>query len=181
MGYRNVVAAVVRALASDVLNSAGGCDFEPRVQSARIPGALSGKDARLLDDGWVRGRLRSQLSAEQLQALVAKYSSDFKGRVMAAQGMAARISSPAPARFVECACVTWAAPQLPGKQGKRSLNVLPAGWYCMDNWSDDPVPVKTQERWRRQIRRDLERAVDDALTAAQEVLDAEELIVREVA
>lgn len=181
MTYRNVVAAVVRALASDVLNSAGGCDFEPRVQSARIPGALSGKDARLLDDGWVRGRLRSQLSAEQLQALVAKYSSDFKGKVIAAQGMAARISSPAPARFVECACVTWAAPQLPGKQGKRSADVLPSGWYCMDNWSDEPVAIKTQERWRRDVRRELERAVDAALEVAQDVLEADGLLICEVA
>lgn len=181
MTYRNVVAAVVRALASDVLGSAGGCSVEPRIQCAPVPGVLSGRDARLLDDGWVRARMKSHLSRGQRQALVAKYSADFEARVMAAERMARRVVSPAPARFVTCACVTWAAPKLPGGRGKRSASVLPDGWYCMDNWSDEPVPVKTQERWRRQIRRDLEREVDAALAVLQEVLEADGLLHAESA
>lgn len=181
MTYRNVVAAVVRALASDVLSSAGGCSVEPRIQCAPVPGVLSSRDVRLLDDGWVRGRMKSHLTAEQRQALVAKYAADFAVKVMAAERMAVRVVSPAPARFVACACVTWAAPKLPGESGKRSNSVLPDGWYCMDRWSEEPVPVKTQERWRRQIRRDLEREVDAALVALQEVLEADGLLAAESA
>lgn len=30
MIYRNVISAVVRALAAETINSAGGCDFEPK-------------------------------------------------------------------------------------------------------------------------------------------------------
>ncbi|WP_288074304.1 hypothetical protein [Pseudomonas sp.] len=181
MTYRNVVAAVVRALASDVLNSAGGCDFEPRVQSARIPGALSGKDARLLDDGWVRGRLHSQLTGDQYTALVAFYSGDFASKIDAAQAMAKRVKSPAPERFITCATVTWAAPKRQGVDGKRSTSVLPAGWYCLDNWCDDPISVKTQERWRREIRKALKAEVDAALEIAQDVLEADGLLICDVA
>ncbi|MNY67884.1 hypothetical protein D3C86_2055520 [compost metagenome] len=72
--------------------------------------------------------------------------------------------------------MTWALPKLAGVDGKRSTNVLPAGWYEMDNWSDEPHPIKTQERWRRDIRKALERAVDEALVSAQTLLDADELI-----
>jgi hypothetical protein len=72
-------------------------------------------------------------------------------------------------------------PKLAGVEGKRSTNVLPAGWYEMDNWTDEPHPIKTQERWRRDIRKSLESAVDEALQAAQEILDHEELFGTEAA
>jgi hypothetical protein len=86
------------------------------------------------------------------------------------------IRSPAPERFRHCAVVTWALPKLPGVDGKRSTNVLPAGWYEMDNWSDEPVPVRTQSRWRRDISKTIEQEVDRALESAQMLLDAEGLI-----
>lgn len=38
MTYRNVVSAVVRALAAETITSAGGCDFEPKVQCAKQKG-----------------------------------------------------------------------------------------------------------------------------------------------
>ncbi|MNG14008.1 hypothetical protein D3C84_977290 [compost metagenome] len=47
----------------------------------------------------------------------------------------------------------------------------------MDNWSDDPAPIKTQERWRRDIRKALERQVDEALSEAQVILDNEGLLL----
>lgn len=176
MTYRNVVSAVVRALASEVINSAGGCEFEPKVQAARVPGEISGKEAAFLFDCWVHGRLHKALPVGLWLVLVAKYSTHLDRKHDAMMALAGSVKSPAPARFIQCAVATWAFPKLPGLEGKRSTNVLPAGWYNMDNWSDDPVPVKTQERWRRDIRRSLERQVDDALVAAQEVLDHEGLI-----
>lgn len=181
MGYTSVVAAVVRALAAEVINSAGGCDFEAKVQAAAIPGAISSREAAFLDDCWVFGRLHKQLSAEHWNVLCAKYSTHMDRKHAAITAMARAVQSPAPERFRHAAVVTWALPKLPGKSGKRSTSVLPEAWYCMDNWSDEPVPIKTQERWRRGIRRDLERAVDEALASAQELLDIEGLIRAEVA
>ena len=33
MIYRDVISAVIRALASETINSAGGCDYTPKVLS----------------------------------------------------------------------------------------------------------------------------------------------------
>lgn len=176
MNYQSVVSAVVRALASEVINSSGGVDFEPKVQAARIPGAISGKEEAFLTDCWVHARLSTHLEPHHWTALTAKYSTHTERKHAAIVDLTRSMKSPAPERFRNAAILTWAMPKLPGIGGKRSTSVLPEAWYCMDNWSDDPVPVKTQERWRRDIRRAVEREVDHALVAAQEILDAEGLI-----
>ena len=176
MKYQSVVSAVVRALAAETIHSAGGCDMEPRVQAARIPGEISGKEAAFLYDCMVHAVLHRELTSEQWDALTAKYSTHIDRKHGAMMALAARVKSPAPKRFVECATATWAFPKLPGADGKRSTNVLPSGWYEIDRWDEDGRPQKTLERWRRDIRRDLERQVDEALVAAQELLDVEGLI-----
>ena len=176
MMYQNVVSAVVRALASEVINSAGGCDFEPKVQAARVPGAICGKEEAFLTDCWVHSRLHAMLSPEHWRALVAQYSTHADRKRIAIAELVGTIQSPAPARFINCCVVTWAYPKLPGVDGKRSTNVLPAGWYSMDNWSDDPVPERTQHRWKAGIRKELKRLVDEALVEAQTILDMEGLI-----
>lgn len=176
MTYRNVISAVVRALAAETINSAGGCAFEPKVQCAKQKGAIVGKEAAFLQDCWAFGRLHKSLSAAHWRALVAKYSTHTERKHAAIAELTKVMRSPAPERFLHCAVVTWALPKLAGIDGKRSTNVLPAGWYEMDNWSDEPHPIKTQERWRRDIRKALEREVDEALVCAQTLLDADELI-----
>ncbi len=181
MIYRNVVAAVVRALAAETINSAGGCDFEPRVQAAKLKGEIVGKEAAFLVDCMVFSRLHKNLSAEHWRALVAKYSTHTDRKHAAIAEITRVFKSPAPERFRHCAIVTWAMPRLPGVEGKRSTNVLPASWYEMDNWSDEAHPIKTQERWRRDIRKGLESAVDMALTEAQHILEDEGLLVANVA
>ncbi|HWT68105.1 MAG TPA: hypothetical protein VN214_03215 [Pseudomonas sp.] len=181
MTYRNVVSAVVRALAAETINSAGGCDFEPKVQCAKQKGEIVGKEAAFLTDCWVFGRLHKGLEPSQWRVLVAKFSTHTDRKHAAIAELTRAIRSPAPERFRHCAVVTWALPKLAGVEGKRSTNVLPAGWYEMDNWTDDPHPIKTQERWRRDIRKSLEAAVDEALQAAQEILDNEDLIGMEAA
>ena len=176
MTYRNVVSAVVRALAAETINSAGGCDFEPKVQCAKQKGEIVGKEAAFLTDCWVFGRLHKGLSPAHWRALVAKFSTHMDRKHAAITELTKAIRSPAPERFRHCAVVTWALPKLPGVDGKRSTNVLPAGWYEMDNWSDEPVPVRTQSRWRRDISKAIEQEVDRALESAQMLLDAEGLI-----
>ncbi len=181
MKYQSVVAAVVRALAAETINSAGGCDFEPKVQAAKQKGAIVGKEESFLTDCWVFGRLHKALSAEHWRHLVAKYSTHVDRKHSAIEELTRTHRSPAPERFRHCAILTWAMPKLPGIDGKRSTNVLPSAWYEMDNWSDEPHPIKTQERWRRDIRRGLEREVDAALVEAQHILDHEGLLVADVA
>jgi hypothetical protein len=181
MTYRNVVSAVVRALAAETINSAGGCDFEPKVQCAKQKGEIVGKEAAFLTDCWVFGRLHKSLSAEHWRALVAKFSTHTERKHTAIAELTKVMRSPAPERFLHCAIVTWALPKLPGVEGKRSTNVLPAAWYEMDNWSNEPHPIKTQERWRRDIRKALESSVDLALIEAQHILEHEGLVMSEVA
>lgn len=171
MTYRNVISAVVRALAAETIASAGGCEFEPRVQAARVPGAISGSAERLLDDALVRRIMRETLTQLQYAALAGQYSTDGPRKHTGVSLLIKSIESPAPERFIECACWTWAYPKKDGKDGKRSVAVLPAGWYQMDNWCDEPANIKTQERWRREIHKELKRIADGALAVLQEQLE----------
>ena len=181
MTYRNVVSAVVRALAAETISSACGFDFEPKVQCAKQKGEIVGKEAAFLTDCWVFGRLHKALAPAHWRALVAKFSTHTERKHAAIAELTRVMRSPAPERFLHCAVVTWALPRLPGVDGKRSTNVLPAGWYEMDNWSNEPHPIKTQERWRRDIRKALESCVDLALVEAQHILEREGLVISEVA
>ena len=111
MIYRNVISAVVRALAAETINSAGGCDFEPKVQTSKLKGEISGKDATLLADCIVHKLLHAQLTPRQWNALVAKYST-HKGRKVDSIGrLVCAIKSPAPQRFTQQAVLVWAVPQ----------------------------------------------------------------------
>ena len=111
MTYRNVVSAVVRALAAETINSAGGCDFEPKVQTSKLKGEITGKDATLLVDCIVHKLLHAQLTPRQWNALVAKYST-HKGRKVDSIGrLVCAIKSPAPQRFTQQAVLVWAVPQ----------------------------------------------------------------------
>lgn len=176
MIYRNVLSAVVRALASEVINSSGGCDFEPKVQSARVPGKIYGKELEFLIDCWINRRLGKAMPEELWDILIAKYSSHIDRKHEAMLRVAARIKSPAPKRFVECAVVTWAHPKRSGVDGKRSNSVLPDSWYDIDRWGGDSRPASTLYRWRSSIAQELNSQAEYALIEAQEVLDAEGLI-----
>jgi len=176
MTYRNVVSAVVRALAAETINSAGGCDFEPKVQAAKQKGEIVGKEAAFLTDCWVFGRLHKALSPAHWRALVAKYSTHDERKHGAILELLNSVRSPAPKRFRECAILTWAIPQVAGTDGKRSAAVLSAAWYDITNWDNDGKPESTRYRWRSSIRKTLDNQVNDALAAAHELMDAEGLI-----
>ena len=176
MTYRNVVSAVVRALAAETISSAGGCDFEPKVHYAKQKGEIVGKEAAFLQDCWVFGRLHKALTPAHWRALVAKYSTHEERKHGAILELLSSVKSPAPKRFRECAVLTWAIPQVAGVEGKRSVAVLPAAWYDITNWDNDGKPESTRYRWRSQIRTVLDNQVNEALTLAQELLDAEGLI-----
>jgi hypothetical protein len=114
MGYRNVVSAVVRALAAETINSAGGCDFEPKVQCAKQKGEIVGKEAALLQDCIVHKLLHKILSQRHWFALTAKFSTHNGRKIEATGRLVAIVTSPAPALFTRKAVTAWAIPQIKG-------------------------------------------------------------------
>lgn len=173
MKYRNVISAVIRALACETMTAGAG--YEPRVQSAPVPGEIGGAQGRYLMDCMVHAVLHRELSPEHWRVLVAKYSTHAERKASAASELHHMISSPAQGMFLQFACLTWAYPRTAGADGKRSTSVLDdsvyeIGWWCTG------VPRSTMYRWRAGIRRQLDRHVDEALMAAQEVLDKEGLL-----
>ena len=111
MNYQNVVSAVVRALAAETINSAGGCNVEPRVQASKLKGEITGKDAALLADCIVHKLLHAQLSPRHWNALVAKYSTHRGRKIDSIGRLVAVVPSPAPLRFTQQAVLVWAVPQ----------------------------------------------------------------------
>lgn len=116
MSYQNVVSAVVRALAAETINSAGGCSVEPKIQSAPVPGEISGKDAALLADAIVFKVLHAELSPRHWNALVACYSTHSGRKVESIGRLVAVVESPAPALFTRKAVAAWAIPEVKGVQ-----------------------------------------------------------------
>lgn len=111
MNYQNVISAVVRALAAETINSAGGCIVEPRVQTSKLKGEISGKDAALLADSIVHKLLHAQLSPRHWNALVAKYSTHRGRKIDSIGRLVAVVPTPAPQRFTQQAVLVWAVPQ----------------------------------------------------------------------
>ncbi|QQX60925.1 hypothetical protein [Pseudomonas chlororaphis] len=111
MIYHNVISAVVRALAAETINSAGGCDFEPKVQAAKQKGEISGKDAALLADCIVHKLLHAQLSPRHWNTLVAKYSTHRGRKIDSIGRLVSAVQSPAPLRFTQQAVLVWAVPR----------------------------------------------------------------------
>ena len=184
MIYRNVVTAVVRALAADTMSDIKSQSWQTQVapgELTRRGNGLSRAEMKVYDC-WLHARLHSSLSEEQWSALLGKYSTHLTQKVAALQLLTPLIHSPAPALFRERCVVTWGFPQVKGAaSGKRSTNVLPAGWYDMSNWDDEVRSERTRQRWASGIRRDLEARVNLALLRSQEVFDAEGVLSDEVA
>lgn len=123
MIYRDVISAVIRALASETINSAGGCDYTPKVQASKLKGEIVGKDAAFLTDCWVFGRLHSCLEQTHWLALNARYSTHMASKVGAIGRIVAHVTSPAPRLFLTKAVTAWAYPQLGGAERPASQKV----------------------------------------------------------
>lgn len=131
MNYHNVISAVVRALAAETINSAGGCSVEPRVQTSKLKGEISGKDAALLADCIVHKLLHAQLSPRHWNALVAKYSTHSGRKIDSIGRLVAVVPTPAPMRFTQQAVLVWAVPQQSkGIQRKVAEVKAPAPREC---------------------------------------------------
>ena len=166
MKYQNVVSAVVRALAAETINSAGGCSVEPRVQTSKLKGEITGKDAALLADCIVHKMLHAQLEPPHWHALLAKYST-HKGRKIDAIGrLIPVVATPAPRRFTQQAVLVWAIPeQRKGVQRApahiQSAKVL----KCKD---DCGCKEKCKLEWRNEVSlRNVQRARANAQAVAE--------------
>ncbi|WP_438301666.1 hypothetical protein [Pseudomonas sp. NMS19W] len=134
MIYHNVISAVVRALAAETINSAGGCDFEPKVQTSKLKGEITGKDAALLIDCMVHKVLHAQLSPRHWNALTAKYST-HKGRKVESIGrLIAVLVSPAPMLFTQKAVTVWAIPQVKGVRREAVKALAPERRDDEEKW-----------------------------------------------
>lgn len=123
MNYQSVLAAVVRALAADTMSGVGGGDFEPKVQSSKLKGEITGKDAAMLVDCWVHARLHSKLIPRHWNALTARFSTHKAKKVDAIGKLVPLIATQAPNLFRYKAVTAWAIPPVKGVQAQSGHEV----------------------------------------------------------
>lgn len=188
MIYTSTLAAVVSALAAEAIDNtskqawqklyrpgyAEGGSLESLMRSSGERGIT-----RMDADCWVYARLHSQLIPRHWNALVAKYSTHRQKKRDAIEALIPLIATPAPRRFLGMAVYTWAIPKLRGAQGKRSTDmiVLEDWFYCMNNWESEGRPESTRREWRRNIHKVVDEMVREALSAAEQILRAEGVLV----
>ena len=165
MNYHNVISAVVRALAAETINSAGGCNVEPRVQASKLKGEISGKDAALLADCIVHRLLHAQLSPRHWNALVAKYSTHRGRKIDSIGRLVAVVPSPAPKRFTQQAVLVWAVPEQRKGVLRVATQVNPA--EIMECKEDCGCKGECKLEWRnRAAQQAVERASAHAKSVA---------------
>ncbi|MNM13814.1 hypothetical protein D3C81_240130 [compost metagenome] len=123
MKYQSVLAAVVRALAAETMSGVGGGDFEPKVQSSKLKGEITGKDAAMLVDCWVHARLHSKLIPRHWNALTARFSTHKAKKVDAIGKLVPLIATQAPNLFRYKAVTAWAIPPVKGVQAQSGHEV----------------------------------------------------------
>lgn len=195
MIYTGVLAAVVSALAAECIDNTAKQAWQRLIDGAMKSGrrpSVSPTD-RMEADCWVHARLHSQLPPRLWNVLVARFSTHRARRLNAIAALFPVINSPASALFRQKAITAWAIPQLRGitagagrqsrQEVKRSTDVivLPARFYDMTAWDNEGTPERTRRRWRANIAKDLEQMVDQALALAQEILQAEGVLLDEAA
>lgn len=157
MNYQSVISAVVRALAAETINSAGGCNVEPRVQTSKLKGEITGKDAALLADCIVHKLLHAQLSPRHWNALVAKYSTHRGRKIDSIGRLVAVVPSPAPLRFTQQAVLVWAVPEQ--KKGVQRIAVQAKAPKALECKADCGCKDVCKLEWRnRAARQAVERA-----------------------
>ncbi|ENF6453687.1 hypothetical protein ABRX37_001610 [Pseudomonas aeruginosa] len=178
--YRDVMPAIVRVLAADAIDNTAKQSWQRLIERKVDSGfrALLSAQDQFEFDCILHALLHRELSPTEWDVLHARYSTHFDRRGQAIERLVGRVHSPAPSRFLERAVATWAIPMMKGKDGKRSTAILmlPKGWYDMNNWDEDARPDSTRNRWRRDIRKQLDRFEEGALVHVTEILDREKLV-----
>lgn len=186
MIYSSVRAAVVSALAAEAIDNTSKQAwqklYEPGCEDGHDLATLSGsvergEISRMDADCWVFARLHSQLKPRHWDVLVAKFSTHRGRKVQSIGRICPLVASHAPKLFVTSAVTAWAIPKLKGVEGKRSSDmiVLPAQFYDINRWDPDARPERTRRRWKKAVEDVLDGMVNEALEAAECLLQHEGL------
>ncbi|WAH56563.1 hypothetical protein LZ023_26655 [Pseudomonas silvicola] len=144
-------------------------------------GGMSRQERFELDCDY-RRHLHQNLLPRYWDALVARYTLDPAERGQCIKGLARVVASHAHPHFKFYAVLTWAEPQRLGIDGKRSTGVLNTDIYDMNRWDDNRgTPERTRRHWRAKISETLHELLNEAIAAAERLLEEQELFSQEAA
>lgn len=178
--YRDVLPAIVRVLAAEVIDNTAKQSWQKLIERKVDGGfrALLSAQDQFEFDCMLHALLHRELSQPEWDVLYARYSTHNGRRIQAISRLVPRISSPAPHLFLTKAVTTWAIPKMKGKDGKRSTVVLLLSdeWYDVNTWDTEARPDSTRSRWRRDIRKSLDALEERAVVNVTEILERERLV-----
>ncbi|SEI66994.1 hypothetical protein [Pseudomonas sp. NFR16] len=131
-----------------------------------------GRQERFKLDCDHRRHLHQHLLPRHWDALIARYTLDPAVRGQSIKALGRIVATHAHQHFKFYAVLTWAEPQKPGMEGKRSTGVLQADIYDMNRWDDNMgTPERTRRRWRASIHETMNGMLDEAIKAGIQLLD----------
>ena len=202
MIYESVSSAVVSALAAVCIDNTSKQAWQKLYQageSGRRGGVMVSADLRQQIDCWVHARLHDQLIPRHWAALVAKYSTHQAKKVQAIPLLrSVKGVQPALRKTVSVEIPVDGSPEKQARAVRAALEAervkrkrlmarssgmidLPDEFYDMNTWDLDGKPESTRREWRRKIHRVLDEMVDEALVAAEQILNAEGLLAKDAA
>lgn len=174
----NKISVLIRILLAGSEGKTASAAWVDADQGCAGYGGLS-RQERFEMDCEYRSLLHKRLLPRHWDALIARYTLDTTERGHAIKGLGRVIATHAHQHFKFYAVLTWAEPQKPGADGKRSSAILQANIYDMNLWDDNKgTPERTRRDWRSKIHKALEEMVGEAINAGVELLEQEELFVK---
>ena len=173
MIYRDAGHCIARVMSIETNDGTAKSGWQMKYQSGwpeiRNPSELTAEE-RLTQDCMARAILHKYLPDELWHALVAKYSINDMEVAESVRWLVPRVVSPAPHLF-KTKCVTcWAVPRR-----------LPAGFYEIQSWDSDGTPDGTLRRWKSLTTRWLNERVNQAHVQVEAIIQAQGLMIAEVA
>lgn len=171
----NKTAVLVRILLAGSEGKTASAAWVDADQGCAGYGGMSRQERFELDCEY-RSLLHKRLLPRYWDALIARYTLDPRERGQAIKGLGRVIASHAHQHFKFYAILTWAEPQKPGADGKRSSAILQADIYDMNQWDDNKgTPDRTRRRWRAGVHKTLGEILDEAIVSAESLLDEQGL------
>lgn len=169
------VALLVRILLAGSEGKTASAGWVDADQGCRGFGGMSRQERFELDCEY-RRYLRQNLVPRYWDALIARFTLDATERGQAIKRLGKVVATHAHPHFKFYAVLTWAEPQKPGLQGKRSSTILQANIYDMNLWDENRgTPERTRRHWRAKIHEALDGVLDDAIGAALALLEHQEV------
>lgn len=171
----NKVSVLVRILLAGSEGKTASAGWVDADQGCSGYGGLSRQERFELDCDY-RRHLHQNLLPRHWDALIARYTLGTAERGHSIKALGRIVATHAHQHFKFYAVLTWAEPQKPGAEGKRSTGVLQADIYDMNKWDDNRgTPERTRRRWRAGIHETMNTMLDEAIRAGVQLLDEQEL------